>query len=943
LVVTATEAAGLGDVQSTDVTVNLSEINLDDNAPTFTPNDGEAYSFSYNENATDDYVIGTVSASDADGESVSYSIKTNILNSFDQPLFEIDATTGAISLTPEGVAAFTNDYELAGNTHSIVVTATEAFGFGQVQTTDVTVNLSEINLDDNAPEFSPNDGNEYTFSYAENSLDSTVLGTVSATDADGEAISYSIKTNVFNGDNEALFEIDASTGAISLTPAGVAAFTNDYELASNAHSLVVTATEAAGLGDVQSTDVTVNLNEINLDDNAPEFTPNDGDAYSFSYNENSTDGYVIGTVSATEADGESITYSIKTNVVDNLDQPLFEVDPLSGEISLTAAGVAAFTNDYELGNNVHSIVVTASEAFGFGQVKTTDVTVNLSEINLDDNAPEFSPNDESQYSFEYSENTTEDTVIGTVSASDADGESLTYSIKTNVLNDNNEALFSVHPTSGAITLTAAGVLAFTNNFEALGNVHNIVVTATEVDGFGLQKSTDINVELTETNVNELPVAENFSVDAESLITIPIVFDSNDQSLDHISDVDDDFNGVQVNVMITSLPDSGTLLYKEASGEIRVITELDLYTLGQPVDSAKLLNPDNITYVPGSGPTFEIGYSGDPSDIVLGEDGFYRWGEYVSDTERLITLDNGKTIGVSITDNNGKPLMQYINDKPHVGWGIGDNDGDGMNMQETLIIDLSDNPLGSVTFGLDGMGGAFNDGSSVYVEVTYTLADNTTHVEQYQKDPGHTGNSQILYEFTYSSPDNHIISMELTSTGSSWELRYLSGSQEITEDVSFDYVAVDSNLAVSSEATVSIDVSNSPQYDVVSAELGDELIAQSGDQVLLGDDSDNIFTWLDSTLDNGTDVVKNFELGTDLLDLTDILEDDNSVEVADLIDKIEAVVVDEDVVLTVSDEGMEQTIILEGVTSSFEDAGLIANNSINNEFDMLTQILKTDNV
>ncbi|WP_284190608.1 cadherin repeat domain-containing protein, partial [Vibrio zhanjiangensis] len=165
------------------------EIPVLDNAPTFTPNDGEAYSFSYNENATDDYVIGTVSASDADGESVSYSIKTNILNSFDQPLFEIDATTGAISLTPAGVAAFTNDYELASNAHSLVVTATEAAGLGDVQSTDVTVNLSEINLDDNAPTFTPNDGDAYSFSYNENATDDYVIGTVSASDADGESVS----------------------------------------------------------------------------------------------------------------------------------------------------------------------------------------------------------------------------------------------------------------------------------------------------------------------------------------------------------------------------------------------------------------------------------------------------------------------------------------------------------------------------------------------------------------------------------------------------------------------------------------------------------------------------------------------------------------------------------------------------------------------------------
>jgi len=944
IVVTATEDEGLGPVKTTDVTVNLDEVNLDDNAPVFEDTDeGGEYNFEYNENSTDEYVIGTVSATDADGENVTYSIKTNVFNDAEEPLFEIDSVTGEISLTAAGVAAFTNDYELAENEHSIVVTATEDEGLGPVKTTDVTVNLDEVNLDDNAPVFEDTDeGGEYNFEYNENSTDEYVIGTVSATDADGENVTYSIKTNVFNDAEEPLFEIDSVTGEISLTAAGVAAFTNDYELAENEHSIVVTATEDEGLGPVKTTDVTVNLDEVNLDDNAPVFEDTDeGGEYNFEYNENSTDEYVIGTVSATDADGENVTYSIKTNVFNDAEEPLFEIDSVTGEISLTAAGVAAFTNDYELAENEHSIVVTATEDEGFGPVKTTDVTVNLDEVNLDDNAPEFDPNDGDQYSFSYFENNTDDHVIGTVSATDADGEEVTYSIKTNVFNDDDEALFEIHPTNGNISLTAAGVLAFTNNFEALANVHTLVVTATEVDGFGIQKSTDIDVELSELNVNELPVTEDFDVDAGDAIFVPIIFDSDDEALDHISDEDDDFNGVELNVMITSLPQYGTLLYTDDFGETRVLTEADLHVMGEEIDPAKLFDPNNFTYVPGPGDPFEIGYSGDPDDIVLDDDGFYNWGEWVSDTERLITLDNGNTIGISITDNNNMPLKQYTGGQPHVGWGIGDTDGNGMNKQEALIIDFSDNPLDVVTFGLDGMGAEFNTNSSVYVEVTYTFADGTTHVEQYQKGEGDVGNEQILYEFSYSSPDNPIVEMELSSTGGNWELRYLSGTQDITEDVTFDYVAVDSDLAISNESTVTIDVSESPEYEVLSAAEGDDLDAELGNQVMLGDENDNVFTWLDSTLDNGTDVVDNFDLGSDLIDLRGILEEDDNVLVGDLIDSISAEVDGDDVVMTVTDDGREQTIILEGVTNAFEDAGLVENNSITNELEMLTQVLKTD--
>ena len=946
IMVTATEDEGLGEVNSTDINVELSELNLDDNAPIFY--DGEepadSYSFEYYEGAEVGDILGTVTAIDADGENVTYTITNNVTNDANEPLFEVDFFSGEIGLTDAGVAAFTNDFELAANVHNITVMATEEEGLGEVKTTEISVELSELNLDDNAPIFYEDDEAvaSYAFEYNENSDESDVLGSVLAIDADGENVTYSITGNVTNDADEPLFAIDANSGDITLTAAGVAAFTNDFELAANVHNITVMATEEEGLGEVKTTEINVELSELNLDDNDPIFndTNQEGEYY-FSYDENSSDEYVIGTVSATDGDGEEIVYSIKENVVNDADEPLFEIDPSSGQISLTVAGVIAFTNDFELASNIHSLVVTATEVDGLGPVKSTDVAVTLEELNVDDNAPVFDANDGDQYSFSYLENNNDEYVIGTVLATDADGEDVTYSITGNITNDSDEPLFAIDSNSGSITLTSAGVLAFTNNFEALANVHTLIVTATEVDGFGIQKSTDIDVVLTELNVNELPVAEDFDVDAGDAIVVPIVFDSDVAEFDHISDEDDDFNDVQLNVMITALPEYGTLLYTDDFGETRVLTEADLHVLGNDIDPNKLFDPDNISYVPGTGDPFEIGFSGDPDDIVLDEDGFYNWGEYVSDTERLITLDNGNTIGISITDNNDKPLKQYTGGPDHVGWGIGDTDGNGLNAQETLVIDLSDNTLDVVTFGLDGMGGAFNTNSNVYVEVTYTFADGTTHVEQYQKDEGDVGNDQILYEFSYSSPDNPITQMELSSTGGNWEFRYLSGTQDITEDVTFDYVAVDSDLAVSNEATVTIDVSESPEYTVLSAELGDELTAQLGNQMMLGDENGNVFKWLDETLDNGTDVVDNFELGADLIDLREILEDDDNVEVADLVDQIEVTLSEDDVVLTVTDDGREQTIILEGSYDSFADAGLIDNNTITDELEMLTQLLKTD--
>ncbi len=112
-----------------------------------------------------------------------------------------------------------------------MVTATEAAGLGR-ETTDITVKLNEQNLDDNAPAFEgTTDGTATTVS-------------ASAKDADGEAVTYSIKSGNDNG----WFAIDAKTGVITLTAEGAKAAANDFEALANVHRLVVTATEAAGLG-----------------------------------------------------------------------------------------------------------------------------------------------------------------------------------------------------------------------------------------------------------------------------------------------------------------------------------------------------------------------------------------------------------------------------------------------------------------------------------------------------------------------------------------------------------------------------------------------------------------------------------------------------------------------------------------------------------------------
>ncbi|WP_060982748.1 VCBS domain-containing protein [Vibrio splendidus] len=489
---------------------------------------------------------------------------------------------------------------------------------------------------------------------------------------------------------------------------------------------------------------------------------------------------------------------------------------------------------------------------------------------------------------------------------------------------------------GMLTITPEGAWSYVVDNDAVQylNDDDVVIeryVVTAIDG------VEHFIEITINGVNDAPEATSFTVVNDEDAVIPILFDSEDGGMpDYISDIEDDHDDIPLNIRIESLPTNGSLLYTDENGVTREIVQSD-------VDNGVLFVPNNISFVAGPGEMFEMGFSGDPEDMPELVDGFYNWGVEVSPTERLITLDNGNTITVTIEDNNDKPLKQYQGEQPHVGFGIGDTDGRGMNKQETLVLDFTNNPLEVVDFGLDGLGGSFNTDSNVYVEVLYTFADGTTQTEQYQKDPGDTGNSQILYDFSYSSPDNPIVGMELSSTGGSWELRYVQGNEAVTEDPQFDYVAVDSNGAESTVETVTIDIEESQQYNVISAASNEPLYAESGNDLLIGDSGDNIFIWLDSVLDNGTDMIKDFELyiggSGDLIDLNDLVEDpQDETQMAELLDAIEVSVDGEDIALSIPINGGDdvQTIVVEGIAT--ELGGSV---DLGNDLAVLGELIKND--
>ncbi|MEZ8656930.1 VCBS domain-containing protein [Vibrio splendidus] len=855
------------------------------------------------EGSTNDSALGMLTITD-DGEW-TYVVDNDNVQYLDDDEFvtevytvtAIDGTTSEVTITingaddPSEITVGEGDSDMGEVTEDVDVEpeSNDLMATGTLTITDVDAN--------DVAAFQPNG----TFN-PEGSTNDTALGMLTITD-DGEWTYVVDNDNVqYLDDDEFVTEvytvtaIDGTTSEVTITingaddPSEITVGEGDSDMGEVTEDVDV---------DPESNDLmatgTLTITDVDANDVAA-FQPNG------TFNpEGSTNDTALGMLTITD-DGEW------TYVVDNDDVQYLDDDEFVTEV-YTVTAIDGTTSE---------VTITINGADDPSEITVGEGDSDMGEVTED---------------VDVDPDTNELSVSGTLTITDVDTSDMP-AFKPNGVFSPIGSTYAL--ALGMLTITPEGAWSYVVDNDAVQYLNDddtvierYVVTA--IDG------VEHVIEITINGVNDAPEATSFTVVNDEDAIIPILFDSEDGGMpDYISDIEDDHDDIPLNIRIESLPTNGSLLYTDENGITREIVQSD-------VDNGVLFVPNNISFVAGPGEMFEMGFSGDPDDMPDLVDGFYNWGVAVSPTERLITLANGNTITLSIDDNNDKPLQQYQGEQPHVGYGIGDTDGKGMNMQETLIIDFTNNPLDVVHFGLDGLGGEFNTNSSVHIEVIYTFADGTTASEQYQKDEGDTGNQQILYEFSYSSPSNPIVGMELSSSGGNWELRYVQGNEAVTDDPQFDYVAVDSNGAESTVETVTVDIEEPQQYNVTSAASNEPLFAGSGNDLLIGDSDDNIFTWLDSALDNGTDIIKDFELYTngsgDLIDLNDLIEDpQDETQMAELLDMIEVSVDGEDIALSIPINGGDdvQTIVVEGITT---EMGVSVD--LGNDLAILGELIKND--
>ncbi|EHH3729599.1 tandem-95 repeat protein [Vibrio parahaemolyticus] len=355
------------------------------------------------------------------------------------------------------------------------------------------------------------------------------------------------------------------------------------------------------------------------------------------------------------------------------------------------------------------------------------------------------------------------------------------------------------PKNGTVIVNNDGTVTYTPDDNYVGkDTFTYVVTSG-----GVSESTTVTVNVTP--VNDKPESEDFTHVADDQLT-QVVFDTDTKPLgsgdskDHIADVEDDLKGNDLHVRITELPTSGTLFFKDSDGELHEIKEVSdtLYD-----KDSLYYEADNVGFLLGikDRPNTPNGSesTSDFNNWGLSEDG----GPSHSRTEHLA---NGASI--TISSDSGE-LAQYNRQVSHIGNGIADNDGQGIEKGETITIDLSNNPVGSVNLGLDGLGGLFDygDDNAALITVTYLDSNNVQQTQTFEflKPEGNFmlfQETSVGYGKDLALPEGSVITQLDFSTKNegNWELRYVEG---VPAEDSFGYVAVDSESGVSDPSTVNI--------------------------------------------------------------------------------------------------------------------------------------------
>ncbi|MBF0371091.1 MAG: cadherin domain-containing protein [Magnetococcales bacterium] len=407
--------------------------------------------------ANGDLVGSPVTGSDVDGDALTYTIT----GGNGDGIFTIEADTGQITIA--------DNSNLDYSTTSQYLLTVEASDGTATDTATVSVDIGNIN---NAPVLE-----DTNLAVDENAANGDLVGSpVTGSDVDGDALTYTIT----GGNGDGIFTIDADTGQITIADNS----NLDYSTTSQ-YLLTVEASDGTA---TDTATVSVDIGNINT---APVYE----DA-TLSVRESASDGDAVGSpVTATDVDGDTLTYSITAGN----DDAIFAIDESSGQITIADNNHL----DYE-DERSHTLTVEASDG-----TATDTATVTIGVTNVNDNTPSIS-----DATLSVDEDAADGDLVGSpVTGSDADGNSLSYSITSG----NTDAIFTIDSSSGQISIDDNTNLDYSTTDQ-----YTLTVEAS--DGSRSDTAT-VTVDIGDVTSVTLDVDDNAPAEAGGVATVTATLDA----------------------------------------------------------------------------------------------------------------------------------------------------------------------------------------------------------------------------------------------------------------------------------------------------------------------------------------------------------------------------------------------------------------------------------
>ncbi|WP_146154560.1 Ig-like domain-containing protein, partial [Chitinophaga ginsengisoli] len=588
-------------------------------------------------------VDGSVSGTDPDGDALTFTKAT-------------DPAHGSVVVNADGTYTYT---PAAGYTGPDSFTITISDGKGG--TTTVTVNIT-VNPRPNTPPTGTGDTKT-------TNQDTPVNGSVSGTDPDGDALTFTKDTDPAHGS-----VIVNTDGTYTYTPAAGYTGTDNF-------TIII----SDGRGGTTTVTVNIIVNPVVPSNNPPTGT---GDTKT-----TIQDTPVNGSVSGTDPDGDALTFTKAT-------------DPAHGSVLVNTDGTYTYTPAAGY-TGPDSFTITISD----GRGGTATVTVNIT-VNPRPNNPPTGTGD--------TKTTTQDIPVnGSVSGTDPDGDALTFTKATD-------------PAHGSVVVNADGTYTYT---PAAGYTGPDSFTITISDGKGGTTTVTVNITVnprpnnpptgtgdTKTTTQDTPV--NGSVSGT---------DPDGDALTFTKDTDPAHGSVIVNADGTYTytpaagytgPDSFTILISDGRGGTAIVTVN--ITVNPPPNNPPTGTGDTKTTIQDTpvngsvsgtdpdGDALTFTKATDPAhgSVVVNADGTYTYtpaAGYTGPDSFTITISDGKggttTVTVNITVNprpntppTGTGDTKTTNQDTPVNGSVSGTDPDGDALTFTKDTDPAH---GSVIVNTDG--------------------------------------------------------------------------------------------------------------------------------------------------------------------------------------------------------------------------------------------------